>query len=190
MILERRRIFGKFHLKLTAEELSLGLNDLFEKGPASALHAAEDRSRERYWLAQGLNGFATTDIPGEIWSSAHDQPGARGLLQLYLQGPSSEHASKMSEEQRILYAIEQVERVFRGLRTHLESASSPCWDNDQWAGGATRLMNVGQVTAFHNESRAPEGHIHFAGEHTSTWFARMNGAIESGSRAACEVNGA
>jgi monoamine oxidase len=49
-------------------------------------------------------------------------------------------------------------------------------------------MSVGQVTAFHNESGRPEGHIHFAGEHTSTWFAWMNGAIESGSRAAREVN--
>ena len=145
--------------------------------------------KERYWLGEGLNGFATTtDIPGEIWSSAHDRPGSRGLLQLYLQGPSSELASKMSEDDRIRYAIEQVERVFPGLRKHVEYASSQCWDNDQWAGGATRLMNVGQVTAFHTEARRPEGHIHFAGEHTSTWFAWMNGAIESGSRAAHEVN--
>ena len=144
--------------------------------------------RERYWLGEGLNGFATTDIPGEIWASAHDRPGSRGLLQLYLQGSSSERASKMSEDERIRYAIEQIERVFPGLRKHVEHASSQCWDNDQWAGGATRLMNVGQVTAFHSEARRPEGHIHFAGEHTSTWFAWMNGAIESGSRAAHEVN--
>jgi monoamine oxidase len=144
--------------------------------------------KERYWLGEGLNGFATTDIPGEIWSSAHDRPGSRGLLQLYLQGPSSERASKMSEDERIRYAIEQVERVFPGLRKHVEEVSSQCWDNDEWAGGATRLMNVGQVAAFHAEARRPEGHIHFAGEHTSTWFAWMNGAIESGNRAAHEVN--
>jgi len=144
--------------------------------------------KERYWLREGLNGFAMTDIPGEIWSSAHDRPGTRGLLQLYLQGPSSERASKMPENERIRYGIEQVERVFPGLRMHLEYATSHCWDNDPWAGGATRLMDVGQVTAFHVEAGRPEGHIHFAGEHTSTWFAWMNGAIESGSRAAREVN--
>jgi len=56
------------------------------------------------------------------------------------------------------------------------------------AAGATRLMNVGQVTAFHSEARRPEGHLHFAGEHTSTWFAFMNGAIESGIRAAREIS--
>ena len=146
--------------------------------------------KERYWLGEGLNGFAMTDIPGEIWASAHDRPGSRGLLQLYLQGSSSELASRMSEDERIRYAIEQVERVFPGLRSQVEHTSSHCWDNDQWAGGATRLMDVGQVTAFHSEARRPEGHIHFAGEHTSTWFAWINGAIESGSRAAHEVNNA
>ena len=146
--------------------------------------------RERYWLKEGLSGFALTDVAGEIWSSAHDRPGARGLLQLYLMGPSSERASKMSEDARIRFATEHVERVFPGLRTYLEQASSHCWDNDPWAGGATRLMNVGQVTAFHDAAGRPEGHIHFAGEHTSTWFGWMNGAIESGSRAAREVNNA
>jgi len=96
----------------------------------------------------------------------------------------------MSEDERIRYGIEHVERVFPGLRAHLEYATSQCWDNDRWAGGATRLMSVGQVTGFHAESGRPEGRIHFAGEHTSTWFAWMNGAIESGSRAAREVNNA
>jgi monoamine oxidase len=146
--------------------------------------------RERYWLATGLSGFAMTDVAGEIWSSTHDRPGSRGILQLYLMGPSSQRASKMSEDERIRYGIEHVERVFPGLRTHLEYATSQCWDNDRWAGGATRLMAVGQVTAFHAEAGRAEGRIHFAGEHTSTWFAWMNGAIESGSRAAREVNSA
>ncbi|MCI0416941.1 FAD-dependent oxidoreductase [bacterium] len=34
----------------------------------------------------------------------------------------------------------------------------------------------------------PEGRIHFAGEHTSFWSKTMEGALESGNRAAREVN--
>jgi monoamine oxidase len=49
-------------------------------------------------------------------------------------------------------------------------------------------MNVGQVAAFHAEVRRPEGHIHVAGEHPSTWFGWMNGANESCNRVAHEVN--
>jgi monoamine oxidase len=34
---------------------------------------------------------------------------------------------------------------------------------------------------------APEGRVHFAGEHTSVHRASMNGALESGVRAASEI---
>jgi monoamine oxidase len=142
----------------------------------------------RYWRDRGANGFATTDIPAEIWDATFDRPGERGLLQLYLQGRSSEYASRMTEAERIRYGIDQVERVFLGLRSHLEGAVSHCWDNDPWARGATRLMRPGQRTLFGPHVATPEGHVHFAGEHTSAWYAWMNGAIESGSRAAAEVN--
>ncbi|HEV2917183.1 MAG TPA: NAD(P)/FAD-dependent oxidoreductase [Candidatus Babeliales bacterium] len=40
---------------------------------------------------------------------------------------------------------------------------------------------------FQHEIAKPEGNIHFAGEHTSKKFASMNGAIQSGLRAAEEV---
>jgi monoamine oxidase len=33
----------------------------------------------------------------------------------------------------------------------------------------------------------PEGRVHFAGEHTSSWMGWMQGALESGERAAAEV---
>jgi monoamine oxidase len=33
----------------------------------------------------------------------------------------------------------------------------------------------------------PEGRVHFAGEHTSNWPGWMQGALESGERAALEV---
>ena len=34
--------------------------------------------RERYWRDLGANGFATTDIPAEIWDATFDRPGPRG----------------------------------------------------------------------------------------------------------------
>jgi monoamine oxidase len=33
----------------------------------------------------------------------------------------------------------------------------------------------------------PEEHVHFAGEHTSSWMGWMEGALESGDRAAREI---
>ncbi len=145
---------------------------------------------QRYWLEQGRNGFAHTDLPAEIWHPSHDHPGPRGLLQLYLLGPSSEYAASMTEDERARYATTHIEQVFPGLSGNIEGVFSQCWENDPWARGAVRLMRPGQVVDLYPHIATPEGHIHFAGEHTSTWFAWMNGAIESGMRAATEVNNA
>lgn len=43
-------------------------------------------------------------------------------------------------------------------------------------------------TLLYNDIIKPEGRIHFAGEHASLAHAWIQGAIESGLRAAVEVN--
>ena len=159
-----------------------------DETPYGSLSRVTLQVRRRYWQDDGLSGFASTDMPGEIWHPTFDQPGRRGLLQVYMQGPSSQRVSPMSEEARVAFAVEQVERAFPGIREHVEGAYSQCWDTDPWARGATRLMNVGQVTALHPHIGRADGRLHFAGEHTSLWFAWMNGALESGVRAAREVH--
>ena len=53
--------------------------------------------------------------------------------------------------------------------------------------GAFALFNPGQQTELLADIAAPEGKIHFAGEHTTLKHAWIEGAIESGIRAALEV---
>jgi hypothetical protein len=43
------------------------------------------------------------------------------------------------------------------------------------------------MSAIMPDITRPEGRIHFAGEHTSSWMGWMQGALESGERAANEV---
>jgi len=58
------------------------------------------------------------------------------------------------------------------------------------AGGALALFDPGQQTLLHRHIIAPEGRIHFAGEHASLAHAWIQGAIESGLRCAWEVHSA
>jgi len=97
----------------------------------------------------------------------------------------------MSEDERIGFALEQVEKIYPGMREHFEGGVTQCWDEDEWARGASAFYKPGQFGTLLPHVARPEGRIHFAGEHTSVWVdGWMQGALESGDRVAREVNDA
>ena len=61
------------------------------------------------------------------------------------------------------------------------------WTNDPHAGGVWALWRPGQAATAHAALRAPAGRLFFAGEHTAESYRGMEGAMESGARAALEV---
>jgi len=62
------------------------------------------------------------------------------------------------------------------------------WYGDPWARGAFALFEPEQQTRLQGAIVQPEGRIHFAGEHTSLYHAWIQGALESGIRAAKEIH--
>ncbi|HEY7615706.1 MAG TPA: FAD-dependent oxidoreductase [Terriglobales bacterium] len=146
------------------------------------------QSRTRYWEKDGCNGFSLSDLPQEIWHPTFDQPGPRGLLLSYMFGALARRVAGMNEAERLAFVVDDVDKAHPGLRPNLEGAVTKIWDNDPWAGGAYALPSVGQMTTLCSDIARPEGHVHFAGEHTSGLTGWMQGALESGLRAAREVN--
>jgi monoamine oxidase len=69
-----------------------------------------------------------------------------------------------------------------------EVGASWMWHDDEFAGGAFALFDPGQQSLLYNDIIKPEGRIHFAGEHASLAHAWLQGAIESGLRAAVEIH--
>jgi monoamine oxidase len=150
------------------------------------------QSKDRFWLNQGDSGFATTDLPiGQIWHLTHNQPGKRGILQAFPISVNSRRFTEMPEAERVNFALDQTELIFPGIRKHFEGGFSKCWDQDEWARGASAYYKPGQFSSLLPYVSRPEGRIHFAGEHTSVWIdGWMQGALESGNRVANEVNNA
>jgi len=62
-----------------------------------------------------------------------------------------------------------------------------CWDNEPFARGAWAYYGPGEMNSLFPYVAAADGRIHFAGEHTASVNA-MEGAVQSGLRAAQEVN--
>ncbi|MDR7071091.1 flavin monoamine oxidase family protein [Fictibacillus barbaricus] len=62
------------------------------------------------------------------------------------------------------------------------------WSLDPHTGGAFTMFKPYQEEEIYEAIKAPEGRLHFAGEHTTLKHGWVEGAIESGIRAAMEVN--
>jgi monoamine oxidase len=149
------------------------------------------QSRNRFWVAAGLSGFGRTDLPiANLFDMTANQPGVRGILQTYLGGARARQVTALKEGERIRYVLQQVEQVFPGIRENFEVGVSKCWDEDEWARGASSWYRPGQMSELWPHIARPEGKVHFAGDHTSAWIRWMQGALHSGNRVAREVNDA
>jgi monoamine oxidase len=148
--------------------------------------------RRRIWEeADGIEGGATvTDLPiRRVNYPTPDRSTERGiLLASYTWGQDALQWGAMDPETRLEEALDDVSRIHPGIREVFEVGASHAWYGDRWARGAFALFAPEQQTALQADIVAPEGRIYFAGEHCSLYHAWIQGALESGIRAAREIH--
>lgn len=146
------------------------------------------QTRTRFWTAAGLSANASTDLPVMgIYERAINQPGTRGILESYMAGPNARRAVAMPERERLTFALDGMAKVYPGIREQFEGGASKCWDEDEWARGAYAWFEPGEMTSLMPHVAAPEGRVHFAGEHASSSPGWMEGALESAERVVREI---
>ena len=145
----------------------------------------------RFWEEDhGIFGGGTvTDLPiRSIYYPDQGRETGRGvLLASYTWGIDAVRWAALPPHERVRQALENVAAVHPEVLDHFELGTSKVWQDDPYAGGAFALFEPGQQTALYTDICKPEGRIHFAGEHASLAHAWIQGAIESGLRAAAEV---
>lgn len=146
------------------------------------------QARTPYWIGQGYSGFARTDHPAELLNPTHDAPVQREVLDVWLKEGASTRAATMSGEERLEHGLDFIETIYPGIREQAEGGVSVVWEADPWIGGGHSVPGPGWTTDHLAAAARSEGRIHFAGEHTSPRSGTMEGAVESGIRAAREVN--
>ncbi len=147
--------------------------------------------KKRFWESNGENGSAMTDLPiGQIQKHPMiktGREGERAILEAHIRGLDALQVDKMSSDNRLTFALKQMNKVHPNISDYYEGGISKSWQLDPYSLGAYSLFLPGQITSWLPEIIRPEGRIHFAGEHTSIYSASMEGAIESGVRAAKEI---
>lgn len=150
--------------------------------------------KRRFWEEdEGIYGGGTiTDLPiRNLFYPEHGQETGRGvLLASYTWETDAKRWSSLTPEARIDRAVEYVSKIHPQILDECEGGASMMWQDDPYAGGAFALFEPGQETRLFDTIIAPEGRIHFAGEHTSRLNGWIQGSIESGLRAALEINNA
>lgn len=149
------------------------------------------QTRQRPWEKADCVGSAFTDLAVGVVTEhpllTPDDQGPRGLVESHLKGTLAARVASMDTAEQIAFATEDLERVHPGFSAVVEGINTVSWGDDPWAGGGYAWWKPGEVTRWRPELARPEGRIHFAGEHTSTLARTIEGALESGNRAAREV---
>lgn len=142
------------------------------------------QTKNRFWEENKLNGFAFTRSAIEVWQPAWNQPGPRGILMTYARPGEAEQITRLKEADRISTTLKQLDSIFPGLRANFERGVTKCWLDDEWARGAWAFVDFTDLVS----ASAPEGRIHFAGEHLSPWFSWIQGAVASALKAVKEID--
>jgi monoamine oxidase len=148
--------------------------------------------RRRFWEEDDgiYGGGSVTDLPiRATYYPDHGAETGRGvLLASYTWSEDAQRWGSLSHPDRVSQALENLAHIHPQIATEFEAGASHMWHDDEFAGGAFALFDPGQQTRLHNTIIRPEGRVWFAGEHGSLAHAWIQGAIESGLRAAIDIN--
>ncbi len=148
--------------------------------------------RRRFWEDDdGIFGGGTiTDLPiRNLYYPNHGRETGRGvILASYTWSEDAQRWGSLAPHDRVMQALEDVAQIHPQITRDFEVGASWMWHHDEFAGGAFALFDPEQQTLLHQQIIAPEGRIHFAGEHASLYHAWIQGAIESGLREAIAVH--
>jgi monoamine oxidase len=145
---------------------------------------------DRAWVAQGGNGETRVEGSYQVsWEVSRGQPGTAGILNFYSGGMAAASAGEGSAEDRARDALADLARIYPGIGARWNGrVIRNAWDRHPWSRGSYSLLKPGQYTTLHGIEHQAEGRVRFAGEQSSQeWYGYLNGAVESGLRAAGEV---
>jgi monoamine oxidase len=142
----------------------------------------------RFWRSTGKPRAFGSALPiGAGWEANEDQRGRPGILSLLAGGSASDATAEIIEREGVNGLVRSLDWL-GSAQAELVGWRQAKWESDPWSRGGYAVFDP----AFRPSLRAwlaqPCGRLFFAGEHTSTrWPGYMNGAVESGRRAAAEV---
>lgn len=138
-----------------------------------------------YWEEDGLPASTWTLGPVGRVFRYHYEGGY--YLWNFKSGPSTAKYNALADADAMALALKEFNAVRPSTVGRIRPMAVMSWDRHPWTLGHMAYRAPGQIRAFGNVLAEPHGRIHFAGEHTALLTSGMEGAMESGERAALEI---
>lgn len=144
--------------------------------------------RKRFWNDQSWNGRLATDAPiVYTWHATSHVESEDGIITVYSGGEPAVKLAALSDEERIRVAVDEIEKLFPRSSDLIEHTATVAWPNEEFTRGSYMALAPGEVTAHWQSLMTPAGRLFFAGEHATALQGYMEGAVESGQRAASMI---
>jgi monoamine oxidase len=165
-------------------------NQLTQRAPMGSvikLHALYD---EPFWRHEGLSGFAISDSgPVSVVYDDTPEAGSPGVLVGFMEGEHAQSWARRSPADRRAGVLARLADFFGEPAGRPLELLERSWAEEEYSGGCYGgYFPPGVWTSVGQALREPVGRLHWAGTETATdWNAFMEGAVQSGERAADEV---
>jgi monoamine oxidase len=146
---------------------------------------------EPFWRRDGLSGMATSDTgPVKLTFDNSPPSGRPGVMLGFIEGQEARDLTHRPKRERQAAVLSSFARYFgSAARTRARDYFDKSWAEDAWTRGCyVGYYPTGVLVGYRDAIWKPVGAIHWAGTETATeWNGYMDGAVQSGERAAAEV---
>jgi len=144
----------------------------------------------KFWEEDQLPPSMWTDGPTARFMALRNDPANPKDITSFIAFANdrvAHHLDRLGPEQSNQYLLNYLAQIRPSTKGALKFVKYWSWQLDPFAGGAYAAWKPGQLSSFGKDMSLPAGRVHFAGEHTAVATRGMEGAMESGERAAFEV---
>jgi monoamine oxidase len=145
---------------------------------------------EPFWRRDGFNGQAVSDELAVHATFDNSPPdGSPGILLGFLTAANARSLARVEEAERRQAVLSSLVAIFGPRAARPSHYVETDWSAQEWTRGCYAAhFAPGVWTGYGEALRAPVGKLHWAGtESATTWIGYMDGAVQSGLRAAAEV---
>lgn len=165
-------------------------DQLLQRMPMGAVIKCHLVYEQPFWRDDGLTGQATTDVgPVKVTFDNSPPSASPGVLLAFAEGAHARALNQLDPQERRREVLASVAALFGPPALRPVEYLERDWIAEEWTRGCYAAMfTPGTWTQLGPALRAPIGRVHWAGTETATvWCGYMDGAAQSGERAAAEI---